>query len=205
MCEYNPVRAYIEHNNCKDATGQLLPSPITPATVNTVYEGSCVLQMAIQSNRMDVFKEAWAVGANPDKCAAQTFYSFLVGQCFTDPVFAQRYIDASANAGWFTRADQAQQLLEPAIIQSCSSGIEWALAKGARVTQHITNPAYQNQTHLQFAYNHYSKDWYRDERSQKAFRTLIKSGGCDANIDWPKVKPDAEAVLGGIRSEVCGS
>jgi hypothetical protein len=206
MCEYNPVRAYIERHNCKDATGQLLPSPITSANVNTVFEGTCVLQMARQRDRMDVFQDAWAMGANPDTCEALSFYSFLLGDCRNNPVVTQRYIDASKKAGWFTRADQAQQLLEPGIVGSCVTSIEWALANGAKVAQKMSNPAYKGQTFLYFAYGHYARDyWYRNESAQKTFRALIKSGGCAKDLDLPTVNPEAASVLDGIRREVCGS
>lgn len=204
MCQYNPVRAYIERHNCKDANGRLLPSPITTANVNEVFEGTCVLQMALQRGRMDVFQNAWALGANPDKCETQSFYAYLVGPCRTDPAFMQRYISASEAAGWFTQANQAQQLLEPAINLTCLSGIEWALANGARATRKMTNPAYQGQTVLSFAYNRYATSYgYRDDNAQRVFRALLKSGGCAPDLTWPKVKPEAESVLDGIRREVC--
>lgn len=206
MCTYNPVRAYIERHQCRDAQGQILPSPITPATVNTVYEGSCALEMTIQSDRFDVFQEAWAAGANPDKCAHNNFYRFLVGQCRTDPAFVQRYIDASVTAGWFTRPDQVQQLLQPAITLGCHATVEWALTKGAKANMKMNDPANQGQTPLTFAYKHFATSHaFRNENARKTFRALLKSGGCDERIVWPEVQPEAKSVLSGVHVEVCGS
>ena len=204
MCEYNPVRAYIENHKCKDTKGNVVSSPITTANVNQVFEGTCVLQMAIQQDRMDVFEDAWAKGANPDKCEPKSFYSFLLLDCRANPALAQKYTDASVKAGWFKRTDQVRQLLEPGIIGSCAAAIEWALAKGAKATQKMGNPAYQGQTYLYFAYNHYARGfWYRNEDSKNTFRALLKSGGCAADLELPKVDPEAASVLDGIRREVC--
>lgn len=206
ICEYNPVRAYIEQRHCKNSQGQLLPSPITPANVNTAYEGACVLDMAIQRDRMDVFEEAWTVGANPNKCAFNNFYEFLVAECRTDPAHVQRYIDASMKAGWFMRAAQAQQLLQPAINLGCHSAVEWALAKGAKATMPMQDPALKGQTLLVYAYKHYATSYaFRNHDAQKTFRLLVKSGGCDASIAWPPAQPEAQAVMHGILGEVCGS
>jgi hypothetical protein len=206
MCAYNPVRAYIERHDCKDERGQLLPSPIDTANVNTAYEGVCALDMAMQANRLDVFDEAWTKGASPEKCETNNFYNFLVSECRSNPQATMALIDATLKQGWLSRPQRAQALLEASVAGPCFAGFEVALAHGARARHSAIASDFKGKSLYFYASTRVADSYnYRSPDMQNMLRRLLTAGACPDALDTPPVKLEAAEVFNTVRREVCGT
>ncbi len=209
-CERVPLRAYAEGDQCLDAEGRLKPSPVTTRNINQKEEGICALERALAAQNMQLYKEAWAKGADPYLCApAANFYEFLLGGCNDTNNPTDQFIDAADDLGKFAGPRNSHDLLEASVQRMCLHGIEVALKNGATVQPSIAPREAADERRSVFHVASQRVDYFSARPAElNAFLRLLVAGACPSVAEFeefvqrPKGWPSAshDEAIAAIRS-----